>query len=276
MSKKYNLFLLVLAGTIVAIIMFLPNCTKTKVSTSSDTTEIIKTDGTNQTLKTVKMAYFDIPHFFVSDGGQTELKGPGVDFVEYVIKEMGYNLEWIGPLSFPRIINDLKIGKIDGCQFLSISPERQEFLLFPDQPFFVSKSFVVLLKDNPLNEIKSLDDIIDLRIGFLTGAQPSTFINDNIDKLNIDYIQIENDGSIANLKKLISGRIDAYHSQIEYAILLELIKLGIEEQVKFVYLPEASEKLYIVFSKSSLIGNELVKEYNKVIESNGISLSDFF
>lgn len=58
----------------------------------------------NVLAETLKVGYFEVrPHFFYNEKTKKP-QGAAITYFKNAIKEMGYDIEWIGPLPFPRMI----------------------------------------------------------------------------------------------------------------------------------------------------------------------------
>lgn len=115
----------------------------------------------------IKMGYFNlVPHIFFNKGTQ-KIEGASFDYFTAVASAMKYEVQWIGPLPFPRLIRYLKTGTVDGSLMMNKNPERESFLLYPEMPYHWVQRILVVRKENKLNKIKSINGVIAYRIGFM-------------------------------------------------------------------------------------------------------------
>lgn len=125
------------------------------------------------------------------------------------------------------------------------------------------KTVFVVKKDSPLKEIKSIDHVKGYRVGFIKNVYQTEFVSSHADQLSMEYLYGE-DWIKINLKKLIKGRLDAIYDLNEYTQLYEATLLSVADQIKVLPLPESPRAIYVVFSKKTKNGKELVEKYNAV------------
>ncbi len=213
----------------------------------------------------MKIGYFVLePHIFPS-GPDGKAKGALVDFFKQKIAtESGVAIKWIGPLPPTRILHYLKTGELDGVCLLLKSMKRERFLFYADKVIYRAPPVLVFLEGHPLDEIQSMDDIIDLKIGYALGIQPSSFMRSarlkEFDKApGTDWIK-------NSLMKLNRGRIDAVHSPDPATILYNSKQMNLRDRIKVLTLPEPPIEFYMAFSKSSSRGRALLEQYNRLAE----------
>ncbi len=222
----------------------------------------------------IKMGYFNlIPHVFYDKSSQS-LEGASIDYFTAVASAMGYEVEWLGPLPFPRLIRYLKEGIVDGSLMMNKNPEREAFLFYPDQPFHWVQRILVVRKENPLNKITSINDVLGYRIGFMEDAHQSPFIKDNLEKITLTLIGGK-DWVKQNLLKLKIGRLDAVYDLNAETMRYTAIQLNMEDKVKILKLPEPAGGVNVVFSKASPKGKVLIERYQQESRSAKWIYKDF-
>lgn len=214
--------------------------------------------------ETIKMGFFDLtPHCFRVEGTEKP-QGASIQYFESISSKMGYDVEWVGPLPFPRLIDHLKEGKVDGSLMMVRNDERQKFLYYPEKPYYSLQTVFAVKKNNKLEEISSVDDVKGYRIGYFTGPAVSNFLKSNINHFKMDYISGNNWVEL-NLMKLVRGRIDAIYDRNPATIPFEAKILNIDDKIKILKLPEQPVYAHVVFSKKSQKGMVLVNEFNKTV-----------
>ncbi len=215
----------------------------------------------------IKMGYFNlIPHVFYDKTSQ-KLEGASIDYFTAVSSAMGYEVKWLGPLPFPRLIRYLKEGVVDGSLMMNKNPEREEFLLYPDKPFHWVHRILVVRKENPLNKITSINDVLGYRIGFMEDAHLSPFIKDNLDKITLTLIGGK-DWVKQNLLKLKIARLDAVYDLNAETMRYTAKQLNMGDKVKILRLPEPAGGVNIVFSKASTKGHVLLEHYQQEVQTS--------
>ncbi|HMA64284.1 MAG: substrate-binding periplasmic protein [Fibrobacterota bacterium] len=191
----------------------------------------------------------------------SEPSGPTIDYITAVLKEMGYT-PVISILPLRRILAGLQSGDIDITLEIGISAERKTYLYYPNKPIYISKPSITVLATNKLICINSIDDLRGMRIGYLAGAELGGFFRNAPD---VKFELISGDTWLRqNLEKLLAGRIDAAFDQNNVSYLDEAKKMGIVDKIKTIPLPGTGNEGYIVFSKKSPIGKDLVDAFNRV------------
>lgn len=222
----------------------------------------------------IKMGYFNlIPHVFYDKTSQKS-QGASIDYFNAAVSAMGYEIEWFGPLPFPRLIIYLKEGKIDGSIMMNKNPERETFLFYPESPYHMVQRIFAVKKENKLDKITSINDILDYKVGFMKDAHLSPFIKDNMDKITLELIHSEN-WVEQNLIKLNAGRLDAVYDLNSETMLYKAKELNIDDKIKILQVPESPEGVYIVFSKTSQNGKVLLEKYLRVTQSSKLLYEDF-
>lgn len=210
----------------------------------------------------LKMGYFTAaPHLFQSE----DLKHQGalIDFFEQqILQDSNYKVRWYGPYTHARLAKMLESGELDGMALLVKTETRKQFLHYVHAPFYKPNSVMVFLKEHPLNIIKSADDLIGQRIGFLLGIKGTPFLANNVDKLTMDSISGK-DWIKRNLLRLVGKRIEAAFCPEMAPIRYEIAKMDISDKIKILPVPEPPIELYFVFSKKSPHGRPLVQLYNE-------------
>jgi ABC-type amino acid transport substrate-binding protein len=213
----------------------------------------------------ITIGYFEIkPHMYQTEGFQPN--GASIAYFEGIASKMGYQVQWKGPLPFPRLIEYLKNGEVDGSLVFTKSKEREQYLYYSESPYYLVQSVFVVKKENKLDKITSADDVKGYKVGFLKGAYQTKFLTDHMDQLTMEYIH-GTKWVKQNLYKLIRGRIDAAYDLNPWTMQFEAKLLKIDDQIKILTLPEPSRGIYAVFSKKSDRGKELAEAYNNIFQN---------
>ncbi|HHV30563.1 transporter substrate-binding domain-containing protein [Acetivibrio mesophilus] len=202
------------------------------------------------------------PHIFI-DKQSGELTGAVYDLLEQKIApKMNVKLVWDKEgTSIPRQTANFEANtKPFASALLTKNPERESVSICSEKIFFDSQTAIAVKKDNPLNEIKKIDDILDLKIGYAEKSFVSEFMKDP--RVQFDLVSTSNYHE-TNLKRLMSDRIDAVYAP-DKAAFLELMKqMDLEDDIKILDIPESKAGFYVVFSKAA---NEFAEKYNEVVK----------
>ena len=212
--------------------------------------------------ETIKMGYWiHKPHQYLAADGT--VRGASITHFEMMAAKMGHEVEWVGPLPFIRLVNALRDGSIDGCAiFGSQKPGLGDFVYSSDKPAFLSYAVLVVRADNQLTQITSIQDVEGYRISWLDGVEPSSFLQQNLAHVQMDYIAPSDTMWEQSLKKLLLHRIDAVHELNEFTLLAAAKEMRVADQIKILRLPEPGEPMFVVFSKRAPKGKLLVEQYN--------------
>ncbi len=222
----------------------------------------------------ITMGFFNLsPHTFVEPGSDTPM-GAGIDYFNAHAELMGYSVEWVGPLAFPRLISDLEAGAVDGAVFLSRSPDREEFLHYADRPFVTLNAVLAVNQNHPLQEVTSPEDIRGMTVGFLADSAMGPFMTDNADIVTFDNIAGQN-WMEQNIRKLVNERLDAVFDRNSFSIQYEANRLGLADQIRILTLPEPPGLVYAGFSKKSPQGQALVEAFNAVFTDSTLDYDTF-
>lgn len=222
----------------------------------------------------IKMGYFNlIPHIFYNTTTK-KLEGASFDYFTSVAAAMTYEVEWIGPLPFPRLIHFLKTGTVDGSLMMNKNPERESFLLYPEKPYHWVQRVLVVRKENKLNKINSINDVLGYRIGFMEDAHLSPFIKDNRDKIILELIGGK-DWVTQNLLKLSIGRLDAVYDLNAETMRFAAKQLNMNDTIKILAVPEPPGGVNVVFSRAAPQGRVLLDLYQQEVNKSKLNYSDF-
>lgn len=211
---------------------------------------------------TMHVAYFNNePHVFLNKK-TNKLDGAIYEMVEkYLAPEMGVKFIWDkASTTIPRQYQILETEKNYCAATLVSTPERQERFLFTAEPYFFTQTALAIEKNNPLKQIKSVEDIIKLKIGYAQNGFLSPLVKD--DRLSFDLISDPNYHSL-NLRKIAENRIDAAYAPDKAAFLYIIKAVKYEDKIKVLNLPEKPFPIHIVFSKNS---KEIVNKYDKAFK----------
>jgi hypothetical protein len=171
---------------------------------------------------------------------------------------MGVTVKWTErTMSIPRILIQFRKKRLDASLVMAKNTEREKIAYYPEFAFIESGPVLALLKDHSLKEVKDLDDILKLDIGYGQGAYLSPFMRDERIKFNMisrpNWIEF-------NFNKLIHGRQEAFYLPERPAMLYLAQKNDVEKDIKIINLPEKT-RLYTIFSRNS--NKNLVKRYEQ-------------
>lgn len=225
--------------------------------------------------RTLRIGYFNLPpHMYLSEA-DGKASGAAIRYLEKIADVMEYTLEWVGPLPYSRMMYYLENdGPLEGSPVMSLNAERQRFLSYPRNHFYLAKPNFVVRSDHPLESITSPEDVKGFVVGQFEKAANSTFVLQNRDLLRFEIVSTGNLLFEQQLKKLISGRIDAIHTLDEYTLLFEAKRLQQDRMIKILFLPEPAWPFYTAFSISRN-GAALAREFDRAFDRAGYRPEDY-
>lgn len=217
--------------------------------------------GTSITAKEAIIGVFiHAPHVYKTEE-TGNVYGPGIDYITEIVRAMGYE-PVVRLLPLPRILAFLKSGDIDLSLEFAKTAERAEYLYYPDAPSYIMVPSLTFLSSSTVTEIKTIDDLKGTRIGYLKGASVAAFFKGNS---AVVFENVTGENWIQqNLGKLLAGRIDAAMDNNAYSYLEEARRQGLESKIKTLRIPGEGTGFYVVFSKASPKGRELLSQFNRV------------
>ena len=248
------------SGILILIILFNTACNKEDSKVKVLPAEINSSESiviSDLADDEIKMLYFySPPHIFVDENGK--LTGAVYDFIEEgIAPEMGVNFLWASDsTSIPREIDILKNNANAAVALLSLTEERSKVLAYPQNPYFTEQSVFAVLKTNPLDHIDTVDDILDLKIGYADGGVLPGILKD--DRLNLE-LSSNSDYHLINIKKLNLGRIDAVFSPSKSTLSYIIREEKLADRIKLINIQSSESTYFIVFSQ---LAPELLSKYN--------------
>jgi polar amino acid transport system substrate-binding protein len=208
-----------------------------------------------QTIKQIKVIEFIHAPFAYQDAQTNEPKGAEVEFITDILKDMGYKATF-DFTPFARVLVTLKTGESDIGPFLTKTPEREEFILYPTKPVLMMVPNIIVLKDSPLTKLTKASDLKGMTIGFTKNQTMPAFFNDG--DLKFDLIAADN-LTEQNFKKLVGKRIDACIELNPINGRLTAKNLGITNQIRSLPIPGDGTPYFIAISKKSGSSSDIVK-----------------
>lgn len=151
----------------------------------------------------VRIVYYHYPpHFIITKTGMT---GAAYEVWNRVTKRAQVDSEWIGPIPFLRAQAMLEKGEADVMVRFAKTPEREKKFIYTEKAPMWGKQGIAVLRTEPLNEIRTPEDIRGKNIGMISGGILPKFLADNRDLVTLEPIPI--DTVHLNMTKLIKKRI---------------------------------------------------------------------
>lgn len=196
----------------------------------------------------MRITYFNVPPFLIYDKEEEKVTGAVHEFLEqYIGPEMGVRFVWEkSPSSIPRQLNSIENGSADAIALLAYTPERAQECIFTATPYMITSPGIAVLKSNKIEKVEKVEDILSLKIGFARDTYLSPFMRD--ERIHFELISSSNFIE-QNMHKLMLHSIDAAYTPDVVSLLSVVRKLGYEDDIKVIKLPEKGGAFYVVFAK---------------------------
>jgi len=155
-----------------------------------------------QTHKTVKIGIDSgyAPYSFVDDNG--EVRGIVKEYLDLIEQIVPIRFEIVTNLSWPELMQAVKVHKIDAVATVVKLPEREKFLIF-SKPY-IKTPLVLITKHNTKN-IKTTKDLLKLNVALVKGYSSTKQILHKYPNLHVKYVKNILDG----LNDVASNKADA-------------------------------------------------------------------
>lgn len=194
--------------------------------------------------------------------------GALVDVVRHGLDRMGYDFE-IRVVPWKRAVNDVRTGDSDAIFYAVRTPEREQFLRYPDEPLWMERTVAVVLSDADTMLKSDLSNASDIRLGvgrgYYYGPKLERILSGDVFK------RVEPTAKAAdNMAKLMGGRVDAFLTDYLHAVRIlrdfvlgERFEIVRNEDNTPAFLDEVPA--YLAFSKKA-VTEELAEGFSHVLK----------
>lgn len=197
--------------------------------------------------KPLRVGYFKVaPHAMP---GPLEIpEGIAVEYFKLIAREMP--ISDIDFILFPlnRLLIELENNRIDMALLLARNAERAAKFIYPAEAFCVTKPSIAVNASNPLQKVRSIEDLLPLSFHETPGNHRAYIMRDQ--RLRIEPLTGDN-FTRRCYAMIIAGRIDACYQPDHYPIQFEASREEFVSRIRILYLPDPPIGLYSVFSKAS-------------------------
>lgn len=183
-------------------------------------------------MPTLRVDYFNYaPHITTDKNGKPF--GPLVEVWEkHLAPQGGFKIKWVGPTPFARMLGSMKTGETaDVWAQLVGNKERFENYDFPEHAICKARQWIYVRKDDPLQEIKSYEDVKGKLIGKLLGGYLPPFMEEHKDELQ--FSDAAGDEAARNtVNKLLKGNIWGAYFVMSEVLMYSAAKYGHAEKIR--------------------------------------------
>lgn len=218
--------------------------------------------------KKIKVGIFYVGPHMVVQPDNTKHEGLAVKHFEEIAQRMGIDAVTFIAYPFPRMIYALEHNQIDAALLLAKNGERSKRFVYPQEPYYSSRSAIAVRDDFPLSRIKTVEDILPFTIGVTAKVYLTPMMRDE----RISYEKIASGKQIykQQFSKLDVGRIDAVYMPDIEVLKYEASRLGYSH-FRYILLPELPTLIYTVFSKQS--AGEYLDDYQSALKQQNVALT---
>lgn len=198
--------------------------------------------GALAAVPTLTVGFFDLPPHAVTVNGQ--IRGAAIDYFQLIAKEMRVTPRFI-KLPLARLLQD---ERVDVVLFLGKNRERERMLVFAQQPLLHMVGGIAVRNDSPLARVDISDDLLGLTIGVWDAGYRGRLMRDARLKL---YPMPSDSLSERGPQMVVLKRLDAFYNPELRSLQDEVLRLGLESQIRVLTLPSGDDALYTAFSKAA-------------------------
>lgn len=223
--------------------------------------------------ETLRIVYWNHPPFHYYDDSTGIVRGAEVDYFTEIAAEAGYEVEWIGPVSFDELYRYLSTGKykdgrtIHGTVHSTKAMPGSDKLTFSENPHYSTRSIFVVKKDYPLNKLTNIDEVERMRIGFIDTLDYSITVNGESTKLKFNKLTAGKDTWEQNFSYLMKDKIDVIFDLNTYTLQLMAMYYNLFDKIKVIPIQDSGLPIYFAFSNINS-NHEQIKEKIEIAEKN--------
>lgn len=199
------------------------------------------------------------PKIYMENG---KLRGTYVDVIREVCKRMNVEPIFV-QYPWPRAVAMVKIGKVDAIFPPFKTVEREEFLIFPNEPMSFTRNVLFARKARNI-KVKKLDDLQGMVVGINDQYSYGSQFDSIKHTLTLDLSRTE-EMQINKLAHQGQVRMDVVAASEEAFKFLSK-KMGLSREFEIVYIISEAPS-YVAFSKA---GGEKTKkqalEFNRILK----------
>lgn len=209
--------------------------------------------------ETFRMGFFKLsPHAYSDQNNQP--CGNAIQYFRLIAKQMGIEKVLFIELPLQRLVRHLKDGKVDAALILGKNSQREAIFIYPEKPFFNMQGSLALKKSHALKQIKSIKDILMLKVAKFPKSYCSPMMQDQ--RLKLIPINAD-DVILQSFKMILKDRIDAFYCPEIYSMKFKLKKENYKNKIRIIVLPEVSTGVFTPFSKQS--AGKYLKKYETAL-----------
>lgn len=184
--------------------------------------------------------------------------GPLVDIISKAFRRMGLNVEF-RKSTWKRSLFEVKNGDADGLCAGAVTPERQEYAVYPEEPLDLEENWVVTRADS-LPGMTCMADLKGKTVGMVAGYTYGEEFDNTTTLTKKEYLT-----EMQLMKMLLAGRVDIVVGNRQ---VLEHTVAQADSKARLEYHFKISEYgLYLMLSKAKDDSEELAQHFARTLRS---------
>lgn len=216
------------------------------------------TAAERSTVRVLVIGVIEYPPYEYLEGGY--VKGPSVEVVQEVFRRMGQPIE-LRVLPWSRMLHMMEIGDLDAALDVYYTPERNEYMVYPDHPTAVYPQVFFVESDSDITFSGSLEDMEGYTINVIRDFSYGEAFDNAVKDGTLTVVR--SDSSESQMFKLANGRINIAADTL-FSGTRVAKEMGYEDQVKALEPPFDLLYSYLTFSKESAFA-DVQQEYDEVL-----------
>ena len=189
---------------------------------------------------------FIVAPLVMGEPGQP-VQGAVRTYLEREVVPRGVSITWMPAATLPQAIEALRDGSLDIVLLGSgTAASRSPGVAAFEWTYLYTQPHLAVLEQSPLREVRSLDQLSGLGIGWLAGAP----VSPGLRRAGARWLQLPGaDWQVANLARLRAGEIDAVYFENEFSPLYFSHIGGM--RLRLVRLPMPPRAFFMLYSRKA-------------------------
>jgi polar amino acid transport system substrate-binding protein len=195
-----------------------------------------------------------VPYTYEDQG---RAAGFEIEILRAVLGEMGLEAEF-QRYPWKRCLSALRGGEADALVSLLKTPDREEYVLYPDEHISVSRTAFFTRANREITFSGSYGELQGHTIGVIAGFSYGEAFD------QADYLRKEEVPDAKMLiRKVLSGRNDLA-AENQAVISATALAMGVKDELRFLEPPVHTQKLYVGFSRYKQL-DELCRQFSQTL-----------
>lgn len=222
----------------------------------------------------VRVTYVTYPPFVIETEDPKRPIGAIVDYWEKVLAPEGkFTIEWVGPLSYPRALQQVQEGSVDAIVSIPMDIAEKRGIRYSKSIDFSARQGILMLKNEKFQGTVEPGAFKGKVFAMLGGGRVPPPLKD----AGVSWLEVgsEHDPISRSLQMLFAGRVSGVMLAASDAGLFYAAKIGRIDELKVVYLPAPDDILKTSVGLSPKMPAKLAERILAVGESKTTKKYEF-